>query len=87
MHLGRPARLVVAGPDGLANELWPDPDTTTVGELARAVGIDPAAGVTIDGVEVDPATTLARTHLRTGSRVDRIAGAHRADDAPPARRS
>ncbi len=82
MHLGRPARLVVAGPDGLANELWPDPDTTTVGELARTLGIDPAARVTIDGIEVDPATPLARTHLRTGSRIDRIGGVRRIDATP-----
>ena len=85
MHRGRPARLVVAGPDGHANELWPDPGTMTAGELARAVGLDPAAGVMIDGVEVDPATTLARTRVRTGSLVGQITGPHRADDAPAAR--
>ena len=82
MHLGRPARLVVAGPDGLSTELWPDPDSTTVGELARTLGIDPATGVTIDGVAVDPATPLARTHLRTGSRIDGIAGVRRHLDPP-----
>ena len=26
VQLGRPARLVVSGPDGLAAELWPDPE-------------------------------------------------------------
>ena len=38
--------------------------------------------MTIDGIEVDPATTLARTHLRTGSRVDRIGGVRRVDATP-----
>ena len=75
---------MVAGPDGRANELWPDPGVMTVGELARAVGLNPAAGVMIDGVEVDPAATLARTCVRTGSCVDAIAGGHRANEAPPA---
>ncbi|HWM22105.1 MAG TPA: FtsK/SpoIIIE domain-containing protein [Ilumatobacteraceae bacterium] len=84
VDLGRPARLVVAGPDGLAVELWPDPGSTTVGELARAVGLDPAAGVSIDGVDVDPATVLDRTRVRTGSSVDATSGRPRADEAHPA---
>ncbi len=70
VHLDRPARLVVAGPGGVAHVLWPDPDST-VGELARAVGVDPSTGVSIDGLAVDPATTLTRAPLRTGSRVER----------------
>ena len=77
MHLGRPACLVVAGPDGRFTELWPDPGSTTAGELARTLGIDPATGVTIDGIEVDPAVPLGRTQLRTGSRVDGIVGVRR----------
>jgi S-DNA-T family DNA segregation ATPase FtsK/SpoIIIE len=82
VHLDRPARLVVAGPDGAPRELWPDPGST-VGELARAVGIDPSAGVSIDGAGVDPATTLVRTRLRTGSRVEPTQEMGAADPPPP----
>ncbi len=74
----------MAGPDGRASEQWPDPATVTVGELARAVGVDPAAGVSIDGVDVDPATTLGRTCVRTGSLVDGTTGRHPTDDVSPA---
>jgi len=82
VQLDRPARLVVAGPDGAAHELWPDPGSTTVGELARAAGVDPGDGVTIDGVGFDPATKLARTMVRTGSRVDGGNNVHRRSESP-----